>query len=348
MSHRYMLREMPVDRRDEWNDFVNHHPHGHLLQSWEWGDLKASSSWHPLRLALWNTEELRLEAVAQVLRRTAPHVSPLLGHLAYIPKGPVLDWTQSTLSKTFFMSLNEYLSHHGAIALRTEPNVISGGPVSECTREVLSALRLQPARAVQPRRTIMLDIRPDEETLLSGMKEKWRYNVRLAARKGVKVRLAASEEDVRAWYRIMETTSSRDEFGIHTEEYYVRAWKTLCVESQQGRLFLAEHDGQLLAGIFVTLFAREGIYLYGASSNEKRNLMPNHLLQWEAIRWCKEQGAVRYDFWGIPDTEDPEESMAGVYRFKQGWGGDIVSFLGGYERVYQPLVMRAVQRVINF
>lgn len=347
MSHRYSLQAISSARREEWDQFVNTHSQGHLLQSWAWGELKTSSTWHPIRLALWDTEETRIVAAAQVLRRTAPHTPAQLGHLAYIPKGPVVDWSQTALSKILFMQLNDYLRHHGALALRLEPNVLEDSPEHVCVSETLAALQFGAARSVQPLRTIMLDVTPDEDTLLARMKEKWRYNVRLAARKGIQVRLASSEDDVRAWYRIMETTSSRDEFGIHTEEYYVRAWHLLTA-NDKGRLFLAEHEGQLLAGIFVTLFGGEGIYLYGASSNEKRNLMPNHLLQWEAIRWIKQQGATRYDFWGIPDTDDSEESMAGVYRFKQGWGGNVVRFAGGFEREYQPLVMKTVKRFISF
>ena len=92
--------------------------------------------------------------------------------------------------------------------------------------------------------------------------------------------------------------------------------------------------------------ARQAIYLYGASGNEHRNLMPNYLLQWEAIRWAKTQSATSYDFWGIPQTDDAEEAMAGVYRFKSGWGGRMVRFTGNYEHVYHPLMMRLGRRFL--
>jgi lipid II:glycine glycyltransferase (peptidoglycan interpeptide bridge formation enzyme) len=145
---------------------------------------------------------------------------------------------------------------------------------------------------------------------------------------------------------LLETTSERDEFGIHTLDYYLHVWN-LFVPRKQGRLFLAEHDGQLLAGIFVGLFAQQAIYLYGASSNEHRHLMPNHLLQWEAIRWAKREGAKLYDFWGIPDTEAEEEAMAGVYRFKRGWGGRVVQFMGCYEYTYRPMAMKLARRFVE-
>ena len=113
-------------------------------------------------------------------------------------------------------------------------------------------------------------------------------------------------------------------------------------------MLLAEYEGRLLAGIFVGLFANQGIYLYGASSNESRNLMPNYLLQWEAIRWAKQQGATHYDFWGIPETDDEQEAMAGVYRFKSGWGGCVTIFVGCYEHVYRPVEMRVARKLVHF
>jgi lipid II:glycine glycyltransferase (peptidoglycan interpeptide bridge formation enzyme) len=158
--------------------------------------------------------------------------------------------------------------------------------------------------------------------------------------------VAQDETDVQAWYRLLQTTRERDQFGIHTLDYYLRAWHVFAPR-QQGRLLLAEHEGQLLAGIFVGLFGSQAIYLYGASSNEQRHLMPNYLLQWEAIRWAKQQGASLYDFWGIPETDDEAEAMSGVYRFKRGWGGRIVQFLGGYERVYRPLAMSVARRFME-
>ncbi len=341
-SH-YSLRAVPSTQRKEWDCFVNEHPQGHFLQSWGWGELKASSGWYPLRLALWDTTSDKIVAATQVLRRTAPHVPLRLGHLAYIPKGPVLDWPDETLCTTFFRQLHACLRRDGAIALRMEPNWNGD---ENMFLDYMVQQRMHSAQAVQPLRTIILDITPDETTLLAGMKEKWRYNVRLASRKGVTVRVAETIEDVQAWYTLLETTGERDKFGIHTLAYYLQVWR-IFAPSDTVRLLLAESsDGQLLAGIFVSLFARQAIYLYGASSNEQRQLMPNYLLQWEAIRWAKSCGACSYDFWGIPDTEDEDEAMAGVYRFKRGWGGSVVQFPGCYEYIYRPLTMRVAEKFL--
>jgi peptidoglycan pentaglycine glycine transferase (the first glycine) len=334
LSH-YKLCPVSSVQRQQWDAFVANAPSGHLLQSWGWGELKAHSGWSPLRLALWHGDDI--VAAASILRRTAAHLPLRIGHLAYIPKGPVIDWSDSLLCATFFSQLTAYLHKQSAIALRMEPGeeTLAG--------DWISKLQMHSAPPVQPLRTIMLDLAPSEEMLLAQMKEKWRYNVRLAARKGVTVRVAETPADVDAWYRLLQATGERDQFGIHSSNYYLDAWHIFAPHNQ-ARLLLAEYDGQLLAGIFVGLFARQAIYLYGASSNEQRQLMPNYLLQWEAIRWARQQGAHSYDFWGIPATDAEDEAMAGVYRFKRGWGGRIVQFSGCYEAVYRPLAMNIASR----
>jgi lipid II:glycine glycyltransferase (peptidoglycan interpeptide bridge formation enzyme) len=340
----YRLEVVAEAQRDMWDMFVEQHPAGHLLQCWAWGDLKVLSGWSAVRLALWRGDTI--VAAAQVLRRGIPHLPVSFPHLAYIPKGPVVDWQEEDLCDIFLAKLHAYLRRHGALALRVEANQESEtaeGTIIKDRLERLHALRVD---NVQPLRTIVLDLAPDEEVLLGQMKEKWRYNVRLAARKGVTIRVAAAQNDVRDWYAIYQKTSERDQFGIHTLDYYMRVWKVL-VEAGKMRLLLAEYDGTLLAGIFVSLFAGQASYMYGASSNEYRQMMPNYLLQWEAIRWARQEGAREYDFWGIPDTDNEDEAMAGVYRFKRGWGGRVVQFLDAREVRYHPILMRLVQRFVD-
>ncbi len=343
----YTLRAVSAAQSEQWDRFMNDHPDGHLLQSWGWGELKRGekrAGWHPLRFALWHGEGVpQIVAAAQVLCRTAAHMPLWAGHLAYIPKGPVIDWTDPLMCQAFFTQLNTQLRRRGAIALRMEPN--REVTVSNLSLAGTLSMPWYPVPAVQPVRTIVLNLLPDEATLLAQMKEKWRYNLRLAERKGVTVRAAQTTGDVQSWYALLQATSERDQFGIHTLDYYLRAWQ-IFVPRQQARLFLAEYNGQLLAGIFVCSVAKQAIYLYGASSNHQRNLMPNYLLQWEAIRWAKERGATRYDFWGIPETDNEHEPMAGVYRFKRGWGGETVRFVGCYEHIYRPLAMQLASRFL--
>jgi lipid II:glycine glycyltransferase (peptidoglycan interpeptide bridge formation enzyme) len=342
------LRLISFKQQPLWDAYISACPTGHLLQSWGWGELKADVGWYPLRLALWDTQQERIVVAAQVLCRSPRHLPLRLGYLAYIPKGPIFNCPVgdvSNIAQIFFTRLRPILIKQGALALQAEFASELGSEEDKMLNHVLEPLHFQKVQSVQPARTIVLDLTLDEDTLLANMKEKWRYNLRLAMRKGVQIHVAVTLEEVNSWYALLQTTSIRDQFGIHTREYYRRAWQ-LFAPREQARLLLASYNGQLLAGIFVGLMAKQAIYLYGASSNEQRQLMPNYLLQWEAIRWAKQAGATIYDFWGIPETDEKSEAMAGVYRFKSGWGGRIVCLAGNYECAYRPVAMHLVRKML--
>lgn len=186
---------------------------------------------------------------------------------------------------------------------------------------------------IQPPDTVVLDLAPDEEELLNGMKPKTRYNVRLAMKKGVEVRLG-TVEDLELWYALYQETAARDRIAIHPYAYY-RALFDLSLsyggESPALSLFLAYYEGTLVGGILVALFKDMAIYLYGASSNRHRNVMASYLLQWEAMKWAKRMGARTYDLFGIPPREDPTHPMVGLYRFKTGFGGKILHRWGCWD-----------------
>jgi peptidoglycan pentaglycine glycine transferase (the first glycine) len=340
----YTLLPISIGQQDQWDDFVAKHPQGHLLQSWGWGELKGRSGWVPLRLGLWDNEKNLLVAGAQVLLRTAPHIPLRAGHLAYIPKGPLLDWSQAELVESFFAQLHAYLAKRGAIAVRME---LGQETLSPEMSQHLPTLGFAPARSIQPQRTILVDLAPDEEVLLKHMKKDCRYNVRMSARRGVTVKEAETAEEVRAWYQLIENTSSRKQFGIHSLQYYLDAWQIFAPRGQ-ARFLLAYYEGQLLAGIFVAVFAGKGYYLYAGSGNEHRQLVPNYLLLWEGMRWAKREGATEFDLWGIPATEDENDPMSGVYKFKSEWGGRVTSFAGSYEYVYRVGMMKLARRFISF
>jgi lipid II:glycine glycyltransferase (peptidoglycan interpeptide bridge formation enzyme) len=191
--------------------------------------------------------------------------------------------------------------------------------------------------SVQVPDTVVLDLRPDAEALLAAMKPKWRYNVRLAEKKGVVVSQegAASLAEFYALYR---ETASRDGIAIHPLSYYETLFRTFegrhagAEGSPDGlSLWVARKDGEAIAAI-ITLFLRgHATYLYGASSGEKRNLMPAYALQWSAIQAARDSGCVDYDFFGIPPDENPHHPMAGLYLFKTGFGGRIVHRIGAVD-----------------
>jgi lipid II:glycine glycyltransferase (peptidoglycan interpeptide bridge formation enzyme) len=204
---------------------------------------------------------------------------------------------------------------------------------------------------VQPPSTVILDLKAEEGELLAAMKSKTRYNIRLAARKDVEVSIArpqptetrSIEPALAEWYRLYKETARRDRITLHSENYYNRLF-TLAGNYDTGGpelyLLTARHEGELLAGIVLALKGRRAWYLYGASSDRKRNLMPSYALQWRAILLAKERGCRCYDLFGIPPEDDPRHPMHGLFRFKTGFGGQVVNRLGCYDLPYYPLLYR--------
>ena len=193
---------------------------------------------------------------------------------------------------------------------------------------------------IQPVSTVVIDLSVSEDELLSGMKQKTRYNVRLAEKKGVEV-TEGDESDLDAWYDLYIETAERDRIALHEREYY-RMLFEMCRdrrgEDVDCRLLLAKTEGQLLAGIWVFIYGSSATYLYGASSNEKRNLMPAYALQWTAMRLAKDAGCTRYVSFGIPSTDDPSHPMHGLYRMKTGFGGKILHRPGCWDYPMHPVV----------
>ncbi len=321
----------------EWDELVVAKG-GHLLQSWSWGEFKSRFGWRTARFVAWDEAGKVAKGVAQVLIRDLP-----LGKMAYVPKGPVADPTDELAWKRLSTILRHFGREQRVTYLQIEPDVEGEHPLTQLF--VDEGFR-RAQRGVQPVSTIVVDLTGHPEEILMRMKSKTRYNIRLAARKGVTVS-EGGEDDVPAFYRLMEVTKDRDDFGIHAQEYYRHAWRTFAPQDR-AKLLLAHYGDEVLAGLMVFALGLRAWYLYGASSDKHRNLMPNHLLQWQAMLWAKERGCTSYDLWGIPEEagageEDMEEvldrgGLWGVYRFKRGFGGRVVRYSPSYDYVSSPLL----------
>jgi lipid II:glycine glycyltransferase (peptidoglycan interpeptide bridge formation enzyme) len=198
-------------------------------------------------------------------------------------------------------------------------------------------------QSIQPRRTLVVDLQGSEEQVLSRMKQKTRYNIRLAQKKGV---ITHSSADIETFHRLMLLTSKRDTFGVHSLSYYQRAYDLFSPHSDCVML-IAEFEGEPLAALMAFRHGGRAWYFYGASANEHRERMPTYLLQWEAMRWARFQGCTSYDLWGVPDEEEPaleadfanrSDGLWGVYRFKRGFGGQLRRAVGPWDRIYNPLL----------
>jgi peptidoglycan pentaglycine glycine transferase (the first glycine) len=197
---------------------------------------------------------------------------------------------------------------------------------------------------VQFRNTVLIDLSGDEAQWLERMKQKTRYNLRLAQRKGVQVRVG-SADDLPRLYQLYAETSVRDGFVIRSENYYLQLWRAF-LERGLAEPLIAEVEGQPVAGLILFTFARRAWYLYGMSTQAHRDKMPNYLLQWEAMRRAKALGCEQYDLWGAPDVFDQSDSMWGVFRFKEGLGGTVVRTAGALDYPAQPLMYMLYTRIL--
>ncbi len=303
-----------------------------LLQSGFWANLKCLHGWsaYPFTIRT-NDEECSLLVL---VKRLASGFS-----LAYIPMGPLLPEPpeeKETFLESLGFALRKELPKDVAFLRFDLPWHTYGS--ENFPRALRQGARLKKSLSdVQPPNTVILDISGGEEEILSGMKHKTRYNIRLAEKKGVSVSVG-NIDDLDKWYSLYCETAKRDRIAIHSLDYYGSVLRLgRANNSVQTELLLARVEGVVVAGIIIAVKAKRCTYLYGASSNEMRNYMPNHALQWRAIRLARERGCETYDFFGIPAKDDPGHPMSGLYRFKTGFGGRIVNRYGCYDVPYKPV-----------
>jgi len=316
---------MPEIDKGIWDKFIRNYPNAHLLQTSRWGDLKQSNGWDVARIVLEN-------AGSQVLFRHLP-----LGYtIAYIGKGPI-----GQPKAEFWKAVDALCHDHRAVFLKVEPDEWLDG--RETTVDAESSGFRRSSQSIQPPRTILVEIGGDEAGILARMKQKTRYNIRLAIKRGVVVRQSS---DVNIFHELLLETGKREKFGIHSYQYYQRCYD-LFNPRGECELLLAEFEEKQISGVMIFAIGDRAWYFYGASSDRYRNTMASYLLQWEAIRWARSRGCKYYDFWGVPDEDEEtlesefihrDDGLWGVYRFKRGFGGNLVRSSGPWDRIYHPIL----------
>ena len=337
--------EFIVVSAQHWDTQLLEH-HGHLLQSWAWGEFKRGQGWEPERVVVNGAAGV---GMAQILFR---HRGP--ASIGYIPRGPVLAGDRAAVWPELRASIDRVARRHRAIS------VIIEGDCVETMGIASRDGRLHRAEStVQPLRTVKVPLL-DDEALLKQMHQKTRYNVRLAGRRGVTIEsVAPASRYISGFYELLRETATRNDFQIHPMCYYEGV---LDAFGEDAALFEAvTAEGDLAAALIVARFGAEAIYLYGASSTEHRSNGAGLAIQFEAMKWARERGSTTYDLWGIPQ-EDPDSTTTadhthiagtsgkdwrGLYRFKTGFGGEIVKYPEAVERQYVP-VLPALARRLGF
>jgi len=329
-----------VQNKADWDQALAGLPAAHALQSWDWGNFKSRWGWSAERL-LWRQAGAPV-AAAQLLAR---RLSPFPWRFLYVSKGPALDYADSQLVGQVLADLESYARTSGALFIKIDPDVprqfgepaenLPPEPAGQATLQLLNrrGWRYSPEQ-IQFRNTVTVDLTDEPDALLARMKSKWRYNIRLARRRGVVVR-PGNKTDIDTFYQMYAETAGRDQFLIRPQAYYRDVWQQF-LATGQAELLLASVEDEPVAGLILFLFGQTAWYMYGASTGQHRNLMPNHLLQWQAICRAKARGCTQYDLWGAPDSFDENDDMWGVYRFKQGFGGQTVQGLGAFDFPARP------------
>ena len=338
----------------------------HFLQSPFWAEFKSHHGWKNYRFYI----ELKdsdcfqdgVYPVSVLVRSFKKHFS-----LAYVPLAPELllkdsgiqfeqlieeDKTKEYIeivkksAQLIKKSIQEkilFLRFDSPLAYTNDENLAAKESDKIEFAKLCKKLHLKKAGSdIQPPDTVLLNLEPDTETLLANMKPKWRYNIRLAEKKGVKIE-CHSADGIEAFYKLYEETSKRDGIALHAKSYYQDLFDTAeKMREQDGSnpkisMYMASFEEEPLAAIITLFSPKEAVYLYGASSNSHRNLMPAYLLQWTAIQDAKNYGCKTYDFYGIPPTDDEHHPMYGLYRFKTGFGGTIVHRAGSVDISFSPL-----------
>jgi len=329
--------ENSPEKIQQWRDFVAASPHGDVLQTLEWGPVKRPE-YAPIPVSIEGNGALK--ATCLVLKKRLP-----LGQsYFYLSRGPILDWSDEKIVRAIFDKLRAEAKKHRAIFIRTDPCVLDETPGVKNLLQEIGCVPSPDSGSIfgglQPRCNMILDISaPIDEVFEKKFESKWRYNTRLATKKGVLVRASNDKSDLKIFHDIYRVTGERNEFKGYSLAYFEKMWDAL---SPSGifQLFISQHENQPLSAAIAFKLPPHAWYMFGASSNEKRNLMPNHLMQWTMMQWAKENGCNSYDFRGVPDPNLHEipAHEEGLVKFKTGFGAEMVRYIGEYDLpLHKPL-----------
>ena len=396
------------NQKEVWNKFIAENCSESFLQAWEWGEFQKSLGRKIWRIGVIDNNSLDddksentkyqipntkydLLSVALVVK----YDLPLGQSYFYCPRGPVIKISNikyqiSNILDFLFGEIEKIGKEEKSLFLKIDPPTPLTPTLSRGERKHASPFRKgaggifkKSLSEVQPRDTLILDITKSEEELLKEMKQKTRYNIRLAGRKGVKISnikyQISNIKYFEKFWELVEETSRRDKFASHNKDYYWKMLESLnnpesdILECRfqdysncrlQARLYFAEYNNKIIAANIVLFFGEMAIYLHGASSNEHRNVMAPYLLQWQQIVDAKKMGCKKYDFWGIAfksqitnhksQINSKFSDWGGITKFKKGFGGHEKNYIGAYDLVFNNIgypiyrFMRKTKGILRF
>lgn len=325
------------DKLKEYEQFLQKCPKGHFAQTPQWARLK--DMWQN-EVVLSLDENGKIKGSMSLLIRKIPFFKSTI---MYSPRGPVCDIYDKQTIKELVDGAKELAKKYKSYVLKIDPDVeISDEKfktiMSQCGFKTKTSKNFE---GIQPNFVFRKNISGmSEQEVFDSFHSKHRYNVRLAIKKGCSVKIG-KREDLKSFVDIMMETGVRDGFVPRSLEYFEKMYDEL---GDMMRLYLVYYNDKVISGAISILYGNKVWYLYGASSNEFRNVMPNYLMQWEMIKWAVEEKCDIYDFRGVSGDLDESNPMYGLYRFKKGFNGDLVEFVGALDYVFNPLMYFIVEK----
>ena len=321
--------------KERYKEFLESHERCNFQQSLEWGNVK--TSWIKEVILSENENGEIIGSLCVWIRKI-----PIFGNLMYVPRGPVCDIHNENVIKDLTEGANELAKKYNAFVLRMEPDILK---TDTEFREIISKYGYEIKDdskdfkdEIQPRFVFRLNIKgKTEDEIFAAFHQKTRYNIRLATKKGVVIK-EGTKEDLKDFHKIMVETGERDNFIIRSLEYFEKMYDELAPKHM--KLLMAYHDEKPIAGIIPIMYGNKTWYLYGASSNSYRNLMPNYLLQWTMIKEAIQNKCDIYDFRGVSGVVDENHPQYGLYRFKKGFNAEFTEFIGEVYIPYKPFVYK--------
>lgn len=317
---------------EEYTRFLESNERCNFQQSLEWAKVK--TSWKKEVILAEDSSKKIIGSLMVWIRKI-----PIFGNIMYSSRGPVCDIHNIEVLKQLTEGAKLLAKKYDAIVLRIEPDIKSDDTSFRNIMLELGYSIKDDAKnfreEIQPRYVFRLDTKgKTEDEIFKNFHSKTRYNIRLATKKGVTVK-EGTREDLKDFHKIMVTTGIRDGFITRPLEYFERMYD--CLGPEHMKILMAYYDGKPISGVIPIMYGNKTWYLYGASSNEHRNLMPNYLLQWEMIKIALSRKSDIYDLRGVPGIAD---NSNGLFRFKKGFGAEYTEFIGEVYIPFKPFTYK--------
>lgn len=326
-----ILNKQDKQEVKRYEEYIKNYDGASLMQSLNWAKVK--NNW--IQEAVFLEEGGIIIAAITLLLEKIPYTNY---YFMYAPRGPVCNIYDIELVKRLIKEVELLKEKYKIFLFKFDPNVVYNEKLEIMYKEagfnVLNK-NMDKDDLIQPLHDMVLDISNiSKEDLLKSFSEKTRYNIRLSKRKGVEVYYSRKKEDLKIFYDLYKITTIRDNIGCRAYEYFEKMLDSYGEENL--RIYITKHENDYLSAAIAFNYGKELFYLYGASSNEKRNLMPNYLMQWEMINWGLETGCNKYNFGGVLNV-DPND---GLYKFKIGFckKDGITEYIGEIDKVYNKYI----------